>query len=82
MAEETPGADRFLEAAIAEAKAGRAGGGIPIGSVLIIDGEIVGRGHNQRVQPIHSFGRLVAVQQSRASGDAEWQHKQQRAETR
>ena len=40
----------FLDAAIAEAEAGLANGGIPIGSVLVIDGEIVGRGHNQRVQ--------------------------------
>ncbi len=42
--------DRFLEAAIDEARAGLAEGGIPIGSVLVIDGEIVGRGHNRRVQ--------------------------------
>jgi cytosine deaminase len=42
--------DRFLEAAIEEARKGRAGGGIPIGSVLVIGGEIAGRGHNQRVQ--------------------------------
>ena len=44
------GRDEFLEAAIAEARQGLAEGGIPIGSVLVIDGEIVGRGHNQRVQ--------------------------------
>src|SRR3954468_23037878 len=42
--------DRFLEAAIAEAKAGLHEGGIPIGSVLVLDGKIIGRGHNQRVQ--------------------------------
>jgi creatinine deaminase len=42
--------DGFLEAAIEEAKKGLAAGGIPIGSVLVIDGKIVGRGHNQRVQ--------------------------------
>jgi creatinine deaminase len=42
--------DPFMEAAIAEARAGLAEGGIPIGSVLVIDGEIVGRGHNRRVQ--------------------------------
>lgn len=36
--------------AIAEAEAGRSEGGIPIGSVLVIDDEIVGRGHNRRVQ--------------------------------
>lgn len=41
---------RFMQAAIDEARKGRAAGGIPIGSVLVIDGEIVGRGHNQRVQ--------------------------------
>lgn len=42
--------DPFLEAAIDEARAGLAEGGIPIGSVLVLDGEIVGRGHNRRVQ--------------------------------
>ena len=42
--------DEFLQAAIEEAKAGLAEGGIPIGSVLVIDGKIVGRGHNRRVQ--------------------------------
>ena len=42
--------DEFLEAAIAEARKGRDSGGIPIGSVLVIDGKIVGRGHNHRVQ--------------------------------
>ena len=42
--------DPFLQAAIDEAKKGLSEGGIPIGSVLVIDGKIVGRGHNQRVQ--------------------------------
>jgi cytosine/creatinine deaminase len=42
--------DPFLEAAIDEAKKGLAEGGIPIGSVLVCDGKIIGRGHNQRVQ--------------------------------
>src|SRR5438093_5550732 len=42
--------DEFLKAAIDEAKAGLAEGGIPIGSVLVVDGRIVGRGHNRRVQ--------------------------------
>ena len=42
--------DTFLQAAIDEAKKGRAAGGIPIGSVLVCDGQIIGRGHNQRVQ--------------------------------
>ena len=40
----------FLRAAIEEAEIGRDEGGIPIGSVLVVDGEIVGRGHNRRVQ--------------------------------
>ena len=40
----------FLAAAIEEARKGLADGGIPIGSVLVIDGTIVGRGYNQRVQ--------------------------------
>ena len=40
----------FLQAAIEEARKGLAEGGIPIGSVLVIDGQIVGRGHNRRVQ--------------------------------
>jgi cytosine/creatinine deaminase len=44
------GMDAFLEAAIAEAKKGLAAGGIPIGSVLVHNGNIIGRGHNQRVQ--------------------------------
>lgn len=42
--------DRFMQAAIDEAAAGRAEGGIPIGAVLVHDGEIIGRGHNRRVQ--------------------------------
>ncbi len=42
--------DKFLQAAIEEAKKGMVEGGIPIGSVLVIDGKIVGRGHNRRVQ--------------------------------
>ena len=43
-------ADEFLKAAIAEAQAGAREGGIPIGSVLVHDGRIIGRGHNRRVQ--------------------------------
>jgi cytosine deaminase len=43
-------ADEFLQAAVDEARQGRDEGGIPIGSVLVIDGRIVGRGHNRRVQ--------------------------------
>ncbi len=42
--------DPFMLAAIEQAKKSLAEGGIPIGSVLVINGEIVGRGHNQRVQ--------------------------------
>lgn len=42
--------EAFLQAAIDEAKKGLAAGGIPIGSVLVCDGKIIGRGHNQRVQ--------------------------------
>jgi creatinine deaminase len=42
--------DKFMQAAIDEAKAGLSQGGIPIGSVLVHDGEIIGRGHNKRVQ--------------------------------
>jgi creatinine deaminase len=42
--------DLFMEAAIEEAQQGLAEGGIPIGSVLIYRGEIIGRGHNRRVQ--------------------------------
>ena len=43
-------ADLFLQKAVEEARLGLAEGGIPIGSVLVIGGEIVGRGHNRRVQ--------------------------------
>jgi cytosine deaminase len=42
--------DEFLRAAIAEAELGLAEGGIPIGSVIVHDGRILGRGHNRRVQ--------------------------------
>ena len=42
--------DEFLQAAIEEAKAGLGEGGIPIGSVLVYNGKIIGRGHNKRVQ--------------------------------
>ena len=42
--------DQFLKMAIDEARLGLAEGGIPIGSVLVIDGHVVGRGHNRRVQ--------------------------------
>jgi cytosine deaminase len=42
--------DTFLEAAIEEARIGQAEGGIPIGSVVVHQGRIIGRGHNRRVQ--------------------------------
>src|SRR5689334_16452917 len=42
--------DPFLEAAIEEARQGLREGGIPIGSVLVKEGQIIGRGHNRRVQ--------------------------------
>src|SRR5213076_486060 len=42
--------DAFLVAAIAEAELGLAEGGIPIGAVLVHQGQIIGRGHNRRVQ--------------------------------
>ena len=69
--------DPFLHAAIEEAKQGLAEGGIPIGSVLVIDGRIVGRGHNRRVQQgsailhaemdcIENAGRLKASDYRRA----------------
>jgi len=70
--------DQFLQAAIDEAKAGLAEGGIPIGSVLVIDGKIVGRGHNRRVQKgsailhaemdaLENAGRLTARDYQRAT---------------
>lgn len=42
--------DKFMQAAIEEAKIGLSEGGIPIGSVLVHNGQIIGRGHNKRVQ--------------------------------
>src|SRR5690606_31071663 len=42
--------DPFMQAAIDEARQGLAEGGIPIGSVIVHDGRIIGRGHNRRVQ--------------------------------
>lgn len=70
--------DKFLEAAIEEAKWGMAEGGIPIGSVLVIDGKIVARGHNQRVQKgssvlhaemdcLENAGRIKAADYRRAT---------------
>ena len=73
MSEHTP----FIDAAIEEARKGLAAGGIPIGSVLVLDGEIIGRGHNQRVQQgstikhaemdcLENAGRLPASSYRRA----------------
>jgi len=42
--------DNFIEEAIKEAKIGLNEGGIPIGSVLVYDGKIIGKGHNKRIQ--------------------------------
>lgn len=42
--------DEFMQAAIGEARIGLAEGGIPIGSVIVHQGKIIGRGHNQRIQ--------------------------------
>lgn len=42
--------DLFMKLALEEARQGLAEGGIPIGSVLVIEGQVVGRGHNRRVQ--------------------------------
>ncbi len=70
--------DPYLQAALDEAKKGLAEGGIPIGSVLVVDGEIVGRGHNRRVQQgsailhaemdaIENAGRLRAADYRRSA---------------
>ncbi len=70
--------DKFLQAAIEEAEKGFPSGGIPIGSVLVIDGKIVGRGHNQRVQKgsctlhaemdcLENAGRLTAADYRKAT---------------
>ena len=70
--------DPFLQAAIEEAQQGLAEGGIPIGSVLVIDGQIVARGHNRRVQKgsailhaemdcLENAGRLTAKEYQRAT---------------
>lgn len=47
---ETTTPDQFMQAAIEEARQGLAEGGIPIGSVLVHEGRVIGRGHNRRVQ--------------------------------
>jgi cytosine deaminase len=69
--------DPFLEAAIDEAGLGLAEGGIPIGSILVLDDQIVGRGHNRRVQKasailhgemdaLENAGRLIAAEYRRS----------------
>jgi cytosine/creatinine deaminase len=69
--------DEFLDAAVAEAEAGLAEGGIPIGSVLVHEGRIIGRGHNRRVQrssailhgeidALENAGRLLAAVYARS----------------
>lgn len=73
-----PEEQAFMDAAVEEAMIGRDEGGIPIGSVLVIDGVIVGRGHNRRVQrgsailhaemdAIESAKRLPASEYARAT---------------
>ena len=70
--------DDFMRAAFEEAVQGQREGGIPIGSVLVIDGRIVGRGHNRRVQKgsailhaemdcLENAGRLTARDYQRAT---------------
>lgn len=69
--------DRYMQVAFEEAQKGLREGGIPIGAVLVVDGKIVGRGHNRRVQrgspilhaemdAIESAGRLKASDYRRA----------------
>lgn len=69
--------DEYMAAAIEEARIGLAEGGIPIGSVLVLDGKIVGRGHNRRVQKgspilhaemdcLENAGRLAAADYRRS----------------
>lgn len=68
---------KYLDAAIDQARQGMRSGGIPIGSVLVIDGEIVGRGHNKRLQQgsavlhaemdcLENAGRLSAADYQRS----------------
>ena len=69
--------DEFMAVAIEEARQGLTEGGIPIGSVLVLDGKIIGRGHNRRVQKgsptlhaemdcLENAGRLKAIDYQRA----------------
>ena len=70
--------DEYMQAAIEQARKGLAENGIPIGSVLVLDGQIVSRGHNQRVQKgstvlhaemdcLENAGRLTAADYKRAT---------------
>ena len=70
--------DVGMVVAIEEAKAGQEEGGIPIGSALVLDGEVIGRGHNRRVQKgssilhaemdcLENAGRLTASDYARAT---------------
>ena len=70
--------DKFLNEAINEAKKGLDEGGIPIGAVLVVDGKIIGRGHNKRIQNssavlhaemdcLENAGRLSASDYKRAT---------------
>jgi cytosine deaminase len=58
--------DRFLDAAVDEAERGRDEGGIPIGAVLVHRGEIIGRGHNRRVQQLSAtlHGEMDALERA------------------
>ena len=69
--------DEFMQAAIDEAQLGEREGGIPIGSILVLDDQIVGRGHNRRVQKasailhgemdaLENAGRLIAAEYRRS----------------
>ena len=75
---ENPLVDKFLQEAINEAKKGLQEGGIPIGAVLVLDGKIIGRGHNKRIQKgsailhaemdcLENAGRLSASEYKRAT---------------
>jgi len=70
--------DKFLLEAINEAKKGLEEGGIPIGAILVLDGKIIGRGHNKRIQKssailhaemdcLENAGRLTAKEYKRAT---------------
>lgn len=70
--------EEFMAVALDQARQGLAEGGVPIGSVLVVDGEVVGRGHNRRVQQrdpilhgemdcLRDAGRLLAATYRRAT---------------